>query len=642
MKKNTVKLFILAAMLGGSLSALAQSKPARVVVDAADARRLSELSEKLTAEYKANYAEAVAYAEANNIPLVIKKENGSTSVLTKVEDGELFYTTTSNVGSAKTSRTNHLQPGGSLNLNLTGEFDNGDHMLVGVWDNGYARLMHNDLVGRTTTGDSEGQDALHSTHVTGTIIGDGSSAADSKGMASKAHAINYTFGNDAGEMAVFALIGNILSNHSYGIDPDQFTEAYMAQYRGTYDSYAREADLITFDAPYYQPVYAAGNDGDGFTYDRLTDRSLSKNGIAVAAVSEVDTYTDSFSVQVTGFSSFGPSNDNRIKPDIATKGLDVFSCSNSGNSAHSSLQGTSMAAPGITGSLALLQQYYSILHPGEAGARNFMRSSTVRALVAHSADEAGLTDGPDAIYGWGLMNSKRAAEILAADDAGTSAKIQELVLLPGATNTFTYTVNASGTEPLVATLAWTDPAAAAAANGSAASALVNNLDIKVTKGSTVYYPWKLYKDGDLYLASNNSVNNVDNIEKVEVPNASGAYTITVSHQKTTLVNPNGTPQQAFSLIVTGISDVPAGLEDNEAKMFSVWPNPASDVLNISFANGIENGAAATIYDIQGRVVRKAALTNVDNVIEVQGLAKGIYVVSVTNGDKTEIEKVVIK
>ncbi len=431
MRKNTVKLFILAAMLGGSLSALAQTRSARVEVKDADAKRLRELSEKLTAEYNADYAEAVIFAEANNLPLVVKNRNGATSVLTKVKDGQPYYTTTDNVGSAITSRTNHLQPGGSLNLNLTGEFSNGDYMNVGVWDGGYARPTHNDLVGRTVAEDATGEVDLHPTHVTGTIIGDGASAANAKGMATKAHTSNYYYDADAGEMAAFALFGGILSNHSYGIDQSQFSASFLEQYRGTYDSYAREVDQITFDAPYYQPVYAAGNDGDGMSYDRLTDRSMSKNGISVAAVDEVDNYVDEFSVQITSFSSFGPPNDNRIKPDISSKGSNVYSCAHTSNTAHVIEQGTSMAAPGITGSLTLLQQYYSILHPSDNGTRNFMKSATVRALVAHCADEAGLTPGPDPIYGWGLMNAKRAAEVLAADSQNNGAKIQELVLLPG-------------------------------------------------------------------------------------------------------------------------------------------------------------------------------------------------------------------
>lgn len=633
-----MKLFVLALVLGGSVSAFSQVRFAKAEVKPEESRRLQELSTELKKNYEIKYAEAVRLAELNNWPLVIKGENDKVSTLTKVENGVPYYTSADNVGSAITSRTNHLQPGGSLALNLTGEFSAEEPMVVGVWDGGYPRATHNDLTGRTSQGDNGGEVNFHPTHVTGTIIGSGASKAAAKGMAPKAYTTNYTYASDGGEMADFALFGYVLSNHSYGIDQTQFPEEYLQQYRGTYDSYSREVDQIMFDAPYYQPVFAAGNDGDGVSYDRLTDRSVSKNGIAVAAVYEVDDYADETSVLITGFSSFGPTNDKRIKPDISTKGINVNSCSNSSNTAHEDSQGTSMACPGITGTLTLLQQYYSILHPSTTGTRNFMKSATVRALVAHSADEAGLAPGPDPVYGWGLMNAKRAAEILAADSQNTSADIRELVLTPG--QTYTFDVNASGTEPLIVTMAWTDPAAPEANNGSSAVTLINNLDVKVIKGATTYYPWKLDSSGEF--AINTADNNVDNIEKIEVPNATGAYTITVKHKKTTLVNPNGDAQQEYSLILSGITGVPAGLEDINDKMFSVWPNPANDVLNISFANGVEQGASATIYDVQGRLVRNTQLMGTDNVIGVQDLAKGLYIVSVTNGGKTEVEKVIIK
>lgn len=639
MKKNTVKLFMLALMLGSGIIAHSQDvKGAKVAISQTDAKRMQEVATELKREYAAKYDEAVKLAKINNWPLEIKKDDGNISMLTEVRDGVPFYTGTHNVGSALTSRTNHLQPGGSLGLELTGAFDDGEYMVVGVWDGGYARTLHNDLIGRLSTGDTDGEIAYHPTHVTGTIIGSGASAANSKGMAPGAHVVNYTYGADAGEMEGFALFGYTLSNHSYGIDQSQFPESYLQLYRGTYDDLARGVDKITFDAPYYQPVYAAGNDGNGVSYDILTDRSVSKNGIAVAAVNQVNNYTDETSVVAASFTSFGPTNDNRIKPDIATKGTNVYSTSHQNNTAHAYEQGTSMAAPGITGSLTLLQQYYANLH-STAGTKTFMRSSTVRALVAHCADEAGLAPGPDPVYGYGLMNSKRAAEIIKADHENGSAKIQELILTPG--QTFTYNVTASGTEPLIATLAWTDPPANATNNGSSTSVLINNLDIKVTKGGETHYPWRLGNDGS-YTAVNDGANNVDNIEKVEVPGASGTYTITITHKKSTLVNPNGTPQQAYSLVVSGINGIPAGVEDFTDKMFSVWPNPANDVLNISFRDGVEKNASASIYDIQGRLVRNVALTGADNQLDVQGLSKGVYVVSVTNGSKTDVQKVVIK
>lgn len=57
-----------------------------------------------------------------------------------------------------------------------------------------------------------------------------------------------------------------------------------------------------------------------------------------------------------------------------------------------------------------LQQHYQNTHSSTR-----MRSATLKGLALHSADEAGSADGPDYIYGWGLMNAERAAELISLD-----------------------------------------------------------------------------------------------------------------------------------------------------------------------------------------------------------------------------------
>lgn len=634
MKKNTVRLFVLAMTFAGGLSASAQTlvKPStKANISEANASAKYQVAK---AKYEKEYAKALNLAKINNWPLTIEKADGGLSTLVKVtETGQPVYLTTTNAGSAITSRANYLMPGGESGLNLTGEFADGP-MLLGIWDGGYPLSTHQQLVGRTSIYDGGTGSSFHPTHVTGTVIGSGVGNANAKGMASKAAVASFTYAGDGPEMRNNAAYF-ILSNHSYGFDVSGWSDALKEQTRGSYIDESQEVDQIMFDNPYYQPVFAAGNDGD-FKYDRLTDRSVSKNGIAVAAVYQVDNYINDSSVQAADFTSWGPTNDNRIKPDISNKGVAVLSASNTGSTAYALSQGTSMAAPGVTGALALVQQYYAILHtPTGATEKTYMRSATVRALIAHTADEAGVVPGPDPVYGWGLLNVKRAAEVLAADAANTSASIEELVLTPG--QVITRTVTALGSEPLIATMAWTDPAGSITNSNTAV--LVNDLDIKLTKGATTIYPWKLDALGE---NAERGLNSVDNTEKVEIDNPSGNYTLTISHKKATLQNPNGTPQQAYSLILSGITSIPAGLADSSVKMFTVWPNPANEQLNISFASGVENNASVVIYDVQGRKVMASSLLNTDNVLNLQGLAKGVYMVNVTNGEKTEVEKVIIK
>ena len=634
MNKNTVRLFVLAMTFAG-LSATAQKIARPIKTDNIAESLLVTKYQKAIEKRVKEYDSAVKLAKINNWPLRIQKTDGGLSTLVKVNEyGTPIYITTTNAGSAITSRANYLQPDGDSGLNLTGQFEDDSQILIGVWDGGYPLSSHLSFGGRTAQydfGDIGVQ--FHPTHVTGTIIGGVTSNAQAKGLAQKATVASFDYDGDYGEMVAYA--GDlILSNHSYGYDPTKIPNAQLVQIRGAYIDESREVDDVMFDNPYYQPVFAAGNAGK-FDYMRITDRATAKNAIVVAAVEQVNNYTDPSDVIAATFTSWGPTKDHRIKPDISAKGVNVISASNTGINKYDSSDGTSMACPGVTGALALVQQYYANLHtPAGSVVKTYMKSATVRALVAHTADEAGLSEGPDPIYGWGLLNVKKAAEVLQAASANTTASVEELVLTPG--QTYTKQVTALGGEPLIATIAWTDPAGAVTTVTNAV--LVNNLDIKVTKGAEVNYPWKLNSAGEY---AERGENNVDNIEKVQVDNPAGTYTITVTHKKSTLQNPNGSAQQAYSLIISGRQNT-LGLEDSVVKMFSLWPNPAGEQLNITFAGSVEKNATAVIYDAQGRQVLYSALLNSDNVLNVQGLAKGIYMVTVTNGEKTEVEKVIIK
>ncbi len=129
--------------------------------------------------------------------------------------------------------------------------------------------------------------------------------------------------------------------------------------------------------------------------------------ITVGAVNKVPSYSGPESVQMSGFSSWGPTDDGRIKPDLVAAGVNLFSLSAANDSSYTTLSGTSMASPNVTGSLLLLQELYKNLHSG-----NFMRSSTLKALAIHTAKETGIYPGPDYSYGWGLLDDQAAAKLL--------------------------------------------------------------------------------------------------------------------------------------------------------------------------------------------------------------------------------------
>ena len=156
-------------------------------------------------------------------------------------------------------------------------------------------------------------------------------------------------------------------------------------------------------------------------------------------------------------SSEGPTDDLRIKPDITGNGTGVFSPIAGLDISYNTFSGTSMASPNVMGSLLLLQQHHQNLNG------SFMKAATLKGLALHTADD--ITPdisnentqsliGPDATTGWGLMNTKVAAETISNN--GFSTILLEETLLEG--NTFTLTVNSDGLSPLLASISWTDVA----------------------------------------------------------------------------------------------------------------------------------------------------------------------------------------
>jgi PKD repeat protein len=114
-------------------------------------------------------------------------------------------------------------------------------------------------------------------------------------------------------------------------------------------------------------------------------------------------------------------------------------------------------------------------------------------------------------------------------------------------------VKALGGEPLKVTIAWTDvPGSPVTASLDPSDAmLVNDLDLRVTQSTNIYFPWKLDGANPSAAATRADENNVDNVEVVliENPVAGLEYTIVVDHDGSL----NG-GLQAFSLVVSGIED----------------------------------------------------------------------------------------
>ena len=515
-------------------------------------------------------------------------KKGELQELQKVVNGKPIYYTTFNVAAAKSTRVDHLNSGGSLGLNLDGQ-----NMTAYVWDGGVARASHQEYDGaggnnRFSTGDT-GSLNYHSAHVTGTIIASGV-VANAKGMASHAQAIGYDWNSDLAEATTAAANGMLISNHSYGYAArNSAGQVQLPEYYfGGYIEDSRDWDEIMFNAPNYLMVVAAGNDGTddtansnptgGSGFDKLTGHSTSKNNLVVAAANDanVDANGNLISTTIATFSSEGPTDDFRIKPDIAGNGVSVYSTYETSDTAYNSISGTSMASPNVAGSLILLQQHANNVNG------SFMKAATLKGLALHTADDSGVT-GPDAVFGWGLMNTKAAAEAITQN--GNEAKIEELTLTSG--QTYSITVDSDGVNDLLASISWTDRAGTANTGtvNLTTPVLVNDLDIRVTQGATTSFPYEL--TGATTNAQQD--NNVDPYERVDVANASGTYTITVTN-KGTLTGGS----QNYSLIVTGLTGTPVICNATTPSNLTI------DGFGSSTATASWNAVAGSSYDFRYR------------------------------------------
>jgi len=507
--------------------------------------------------------------------------------LMAIEAGRPLYYTTQNANAAISTAADQVRNTAPYNLN-------GADLQVGVWDAGAILTNHQEFGSRVTVQDGTVSTHYHATHVGGTIGASGV-LPNAQGMAPSTSIGSFDWNSDLSEMtaAAASYAGEpdkiVLSNHSYGFIAGwwwdggnyywygtDWSSGATEDFFGQYSSYARDWDEVVYNAPYYLPFKSAGNErtdnpsngqtvfyldgsswvsavydsalhpkGDGVYksgYDTIGTKGSAKNIMTVGAVNDAvsGSMRSVGNGTMSSFSSWGPADDGRIKPDIVANGITLYSTYDTSTASYSYLSGTSMASPNACGSAALLAEYYKELFPGEA-----MRASTLKGLIIHSADDAG-NPGPDYAFGWGLMNTKAAADLLKEYAAGNNNRLTEAQLTTVNTSD-TYVVTVTGLEPLRATLCWTDPPGATqTANDSRTSVLVNDLDLKISGPGGTFYPYKLDYNNPSASATTNSENDVDNVEQVyiEFPSA-GDYTITVDYDGTLTDG-----EQWYSLLVS--------------------------------------------------------------------------------------------
>ena len=557
---------------------------------------LIQTSKELALDARNKFAKAVLTAKEKGWPIQYVSQNQNNAKLIGIDEKgwPKYYISFADPVQATTINVNKVWPGAASNLNLSGSDDLMTNKL-GVWDEGSPLLTHKELTGRITQKDNATEVVTHSTHVAGIVMSKGLNPL-SKGMAYNVKGIlDYDWNRDLSEMASAAANGLLISNHSYGTVAGWDQNADSANrwefngrwnenedYRfGVYDADAQIQDSIAYNAPNYLIIAAAGNNRTsvgpavGQTYWRknesgkminagnrpaeissndsygsiVTDKNA-KNVLTVGAVNGIPSgYNKKEGVVMSTFSSWGPTDDGRIKPDIVAQGVSVYAPVASNDSSYAYLSGTSMAAPGAAGGLLLLQELSHRFTLN--GAPRILKSATVKGLAIHTANEAGLYPGPDYKFGWGLLNISEAAQVLNSaftnNNSNTSPHlIYEDTLLNGGSKS--YTITGSGIGPVKATIVWTDVKGSSSdLLNDVAPELINDLDLVITQGNKTFNTWNLSPTSPDNQAFK-GINSIDNVEKVEVDTSlvGTNYTVTLKHKGTLERG-----QQNYSLIISG-------------------------------------------------------------------------------------------
>jgi serine protease AprX len=132
----------------------------------------------------------------------------------------------------------------------------------------------------------------------------------------------------------------------------------------------------------------------------------------VITVGAIDSHGSIFQL-----SSRGPAADGEIKPDLVTLGVDVVSALAGSKDGYSSMSGTSMAVPQVSGATAILLQAQPDLKPAD-----------VKRMLLKTADDLGQS-GPDNVYGYGALNLTNALESVETAPAKLSAPALESMQL---------------------------------------------------------------------------------------------------------------------------------------------------------------------------------------------------------------------
>lgn len=467
----------------------------------------------------------------------------------------------------------------------------GEGQIVGVLD-GKADQQHCSLSGGKILfyNTSDGNDT-HGTHVSCTAVGDAGVFDNTRGVAYLAKMVyntlpSFTEASVVQRLSLHHSQGARLHTNSWG---DDGTTSYNSLARG-FDAFlhANEDNLVCL------AVTNLGN---------LRNPENAKNLLAVGASQDAPSQANHCS------GGAGPTADGRRKPEIYAPGCGTTSAFPSACST-TNLTGTSMASPAVTGTGALVRQYYvDGYHP--TGAANpadafIPTGALIKATLLNSAvDMTGVAGYPSNTEGWGRVIADNA--LYFAGDARRLAMLDDVRNASGlSTGQFveqTFNVMSSA-QRLEVTVVWTDPPASASTGTGFAA--VNDLDLEVVSPGGTLYRGNVFSGGAS--VSGGTKDNRNNVEQVHVNSPPiGLWTARI---RAAAVNQGA---QGYALIATGsvVPQLPVlsiSLPNGTPNLLAPGVPSSFDVIVSPGTQNVMPGSPALLYRYDGGVFQAAALT----------------------------------
>ncbi|MDG1551183.1 MAG: S8 family serine peptidase, partial [Candidatus Poseidoniaceae archaeon] len=330
----------------------------------------------------------------------------------------------------------------------------------------------------------------HGTHVAGSVLGDGTHSNGAiVGVAPEANLLfhaweqNGCFGCGIPNNLVDML--DLASENGSRIH----TNSWGAPYAGVYTTSSAQIDEGTVKHDEIVVLFAAGNDGTDadsngeVDLDSLGSPSTAKNSITIGASENYRPIYGGSADNISGmagFSSRGPTDDGRTKPDFVAPGtfiLSTFSrsagtgaCWDVVNSSYCYMGGTSMATPIAAGATALLLQHL-IENRGVANPS----SALVKAIYgANSHDMMGQFSSPTNGAGEAVPNPHEGLGLLNMWSSKDASFVDYESLSTSDDRGWSFNVPAAA-QDLQLALAYNDPKS----TPGAGTHLVNDLDLSV-------------------------------------------------------------------------------------------------------------------------------------------------------------------